>query len=205
LFPQSDILIDAEDLSGWKAEIQKVDGLESPVIERIQTVAQHVAAAAEGKGWTALLARWLNRTHSGELASFLVPIEQSLIHLRQAVRAGNVQDILPLLAQIIGCGSGLTPSGDDVIIGLLLMLSTMIGRDSLLFNTQYALRNTPSTTRLSTNLMSAASQGQADERLITALNGILTGDLPEAECAARLLAYGSSSGADSLLGMTLVV
>jgi hypothetical protein len=204
LFPKADILVDAENLPGWQAEL-RVESLELPMIERLRAVAQHVVVVAEGKGWTALLARWLNPDHPAELASFLVPIEQSLIHLRRALKAGNIQEISSLLTKITGRGSGLTPSGDDVIIGLLLMLSVVTGEDSVLFNTQYAIRNTSSTTRLSIALISAAAQGQADERLITALDGILTGNLPEIDCAELLLAYGSSSGGDTLLGMTLVV
>ncbi len=47
---------------------------------------------------------------------------------------------------------------------------------------------------LSANLNACAAEGQTDERLIAALDGILTGQ-PEAEdCAALLLAWGDSSG-----------
>ena len=59
------------------------------------------------------------------------------------------------------------------------------------------------TTWLAAALIECAAEGQADERLITALDGIITGDLPPEECTRRLLAYGSSSGGDAWLGIGL--
>ena len=54
-------------------------------------------------------------------------------------------------------------------------------------------------------MIACALEGQADERLISALDGILRGSLNARECAKRLTDYGSSSGGDTLLGMAMAI
>jgi hypothetical protein len=61
------------------------------------------------------------------------------------------------------------------------------------------------TTTLSANLIECATLGQADERLISALDSLLSGQPGTDICAANLLAWGNSSGCDALLGMALAV
>ena len=46
------------------------------------------------------------------------------------------------------------------------------------------------TTLLSANLIACASQGQADERLISALDGMLTGNPAPEQCAAVYPSWG---------------
>jgi hypothetical protein len=61
------------------------------------------------------------------------------------------------------------------------------------------------TTTISYNLLECASEGQADERLVKALDGLFTGQFCPDECAAQLLTWGSSSGCDALVGMALAI
>ena len=61
------------------------------------------------------------------------------------------------------------------------------------------------TTTLSANLIECACQGQADERLLLALDGILCAASPPSACAAALSAWGNTSGRDALVGMALVI
>jgi hypothetical protein len=58
---------------------------------------------------------------------------------------------------------------------------------------------------LSANLIECAASGKADERLIDALDGIMTGSPGPEECATLLLSWGNSSGGDSLAGMALAL
>jgi hypothetical protein len=60
------------------------------------------------------------------------------------------------------------------------------------------------TTTVSANLIDCAARGQADERLIRALDGIETGELSALECAHALGSWGNTSGLDALIGMGLV-
>ncbi|RPI30816.1 MAG: DUF2877 domain-containing protein, partial [Chloroflexota bacterium] len=57
------------------------------------------------------------------------------------------------------------------------------------------------TTTLSANLIEWAAKAQADERLILALDGALTGAPDPTACIDYLAGYGSSSGRDVLAGL----
>ncbi len=61
------------------------------------------------------------------------------------------------------------------------------------------------TTTLSANLIECASLGQADERLLLALDGIMTPNPDPPTCAAALAAWGNTSGHDALVGMALCI
>jgi hypothetical protein len=133
-----------------------------------------------------------------------------LLALRAALAQGDLRVALPLAERLLGYGRGLTPSGDDVIMGLLLALNrwsralpALAGLTA--FNRQVVQSAYSVTTTISANLIEAASVSSADERLLTAVDGLFSGD-PDAEgCAAALLALGSSSGVDALVGMALVL
>jgi hypothetical protein len=123
---------------------------------------------------------------------------------------GQVSEAASALQAFLGAGPGLTPSGDDLVIGLLLALNRWgdwlaggfdIPKLSRL--TSQAARQ--KTTGLSADLITCAGNGIADERLIAALDGLMTGDPSLTACAEMLLAWGASSGVDSLLGMGLAI
>lgn len=130
--------------------------------------------------------------------------------LQQALREGQLAAISDCLESILGLGAGLTPSGDDLTAGMLLALTRWghILAPNLDINAlaqdvvQRAYRKT---TTLSANLIECASHGQANERLILALDGILSG-LPDAPtCADYLAGWGHTSGLDTLAGMALTL
>jgi hypothetical protein len=110
--------------------------------------------------------------------------------------------------RVMGLGSGLTPSGDDLIAGFLLAASRYkevvfpnLNRPS--FYASILEIAYQKTSLLSANLIECASQGQADERLVHALDGIMAGSIDPATSAQYLLGWGNSSGGDAFLGMAL--
>jgi hypothetical protein len=122
------------------------------------------------------------------------PIELRLDQLEEGLQA------------LLGQGSGLTPAGDDIILGCLLTLKRWGGRllpglDIQGLSQELVRVAFSRTTLLSANLIACAAEGQADERLIAALDGILTGQLETEDCAVLLLAWGDSSGCAALDGM----
>jgi hypothetical protein len=111
----------------------------------------------------------------------------------------------PLSCQRLGAGPGLTPFGDDTLLGALLALGRWGGRLTPSLNladlsgdllAQAAQR----TTRLSVNLLACAAEGLADERLTLALDGLVCGLRRPQECAALLRAWGATSGSGVLEG-----
>ena len=61
------------------------------------------------------------------------------------------------------------------------------------------------TTTISANLIECAADGQADERLMKVVDGIVTGTPSIDECVNCILDWGNSSGIDALAGMAVAV
>lgn len=120
----------------------------------------------------------------------------------------NTNGLLEFFDRFIGRGKGLTPSGDDLIQGFLLAASRWPGLLTLDFDfpalsgglIEEAYRRT---TRLSAGLIECATKGQADERLIRAVDGIATGEISQSLSATELACWGNHSGSDALTGMGL--
>jgi hypothetical protein len=110
-----------------------------------------------------------------------------------------------LLIRMLGAGPGLTPSGDDFVIGYLLAVnrwepSLFPGWNPGSFNQQVVAAAYQRTTTLCANLIECAARGLADLRLINALDWLVAGDQPGLEAIDQLLTWGSSSGADVFAG-----
>jgi len=138
------------------------------------------------------------------------PVYPLVKRLQQALREGQLAAIADRLETILGLGAGLTPSGDDLTAGILLALTRWghILAPDIKIKTlaedvvQRAYRKT---TTLAANLIECASQGQANERLILALDGILSGHADAPTCADYLAGWGHTSGQDALAGMALAM
>lgn len=202
-------VIDTNGAERWRAGLLN-PALPEPgtVLSRLRVIARRLAAEKQGAGLSGLLNGLLKLPESGEPANR----EQlsNLQSVRDALGAGNATQAAPLLEALLGCGSGLTPSGDDLILGLLLALSHCrgwFGADETIeqLSSRMVTLAGQKTTTLSANLIAMAVLGQADERLVAALAGVLTGRPEPAAVAAGLASWGNSSGADALVGMTVVL
>jgi hypothetical protein len=135
---------------------------------------------------------------------------QSVQRLRHGLQVGNAESVARELTGFLGLGSGLTPSGDDLITGLLLALNRWelqgwgAARRSKL-NEAVTRAAYACTSTFSANLIECAAAGGADERLLHAIDHLWTGYPSRAEALARLLDWGASSGADALVGMAIVL
>jgi len=111
------------------------------------------------------------------------------------------------LAGIVGCGPGLTPAGDDVLVGILAVLSSALAGDAGA-EAARAMRRAveglaPRTTALSGHMLRQAARGllgRMPHDLVGALAGGLAGD--ELDWALRsIAATGATSGADVCMGV----
>jgi len=112
------------------------------------------------------------------------------------------------LAPFLGRGPGLTPSGDDLVLGFLLALNrwqSLFPADfpRAAVSDQLARLARQKTTSLSASLIECAALGLADERLIEALDGLVTGSPGIEACAERFNQWGSTSGASVFQGIRL--
>lgn len=130
--------------------------------------------------------------------------------LRSALAQRQLTAIVSGLAGFFGLGSGLTPSGDDLVLGFVLALQrwghALAPELEFVELTRHLLPLAyQKTTTLSANLLECTSLGQADERLLLALDGIMTANPDPPTCAAALAAWGNTSGHDALVGMALYI
>ncbi len=182
-----------------------------PVAEQLDNLrffATQVAFAKNGQGFSALLPPLLG------LPTATAPGDDSLLTtlpgLRQALKNADLPASAETVGKLLGMGSGLTPSGDDVVVGLLLALNRWRpalwpGGDLERLNALVVEAAYRATTTLSANLIECAAQGESDERLVMTLDSVVTGHPPAGECVPLLLGWGNSSGADALVGMALAL
>jgi hypothetical protein len=208
VFPLAEILVDVSQAEVWQAPLPPRVFL--PALQRTEFLL-NVARQA--------LARQLGSQISAALPILLgiesAPGEEnsSLPYLRriQALLADRqVAAIVAELEALLGLGSGLTPSGDDLVAGLLLTLRRWghilaPGLDAQSIGEALLPTAYRKTTTLAANLIECAMQGQANERLILALDGMMTGQPDSQTCAHYLASWGNTSGLDALVGMALIL
>ncbi len=127
--------------------------------------------------------------------------------LNSATRAFDVAAAGDAMSALVGLGEGVTPAGDDYLVGYFAGLWTCAGRDVARVAFLAALRERLMRSALPTGAVSrvyleASFDGEVSERLFDVADAIATGSLDAAlrRAAARALAVGHSSGACGLLG-----
>jgi uncharacterized protein DUF2877 len=131
---------------------------------------------------------------------------RELIH---ATRRYDLTDTSAIQA-LIGLGSGLTPSGDDLIVGYLAGLWCIVGSGSeraqfisSLGKTIIALSS--KTNDISRTYLYHAARGQVSSRLADLAEGICRGENPEGlgEIAEAAMRVGHTSGMDAVTGLLI--
>jgi hypothetical protein len=123
--------------------------------------------------------------------------------LTLALEAGDRSGAAAAAARLIGLGPGLTPSGDDALVGIEAALHAL-ARPSAGFLALALGDAEARTTDLAATLLRHAAAGEFAERLHTLL-AVLLGSDDESVPAAieRAVAWGATSGIDCLLGVLI--
>lgn len=153
------------------------------------------------------------------LPSLLKPIKeravvdatlQHLLEIRTSLQIFDTEKFLNHTKAITGYGRGLTPSGDDLICGILFVLNRWsfmnipanwvkeIGQELFTFAKGR-------TTSASVSLIYCAIQGSADYRIQQLSDALINEEIPYQQQAMQLARWGSSSGADIFTGILIVV
>jgi len=121
---------------------------------------------------------------------------------RWAFGAEDLASILGEAVELIGLGPGLTPSGDDYLVGLLAGLDATDHRARPALATAIAYAAPTRTTAIGSALLAHAVRGSYAERLHDVLTAIGAGDVGAiSRSVDRAMAYGATSGADTLAGL----
>jgi hypothetical protein len=128
--------------------------------------------------------------------------------LAEGCAGGSLTKVITAAEQLMGLGPGLTPSGDDMLSGVLVALRRL-GRASGVSRAVWladwlaatvAFDARTRTTPISATLLHCAAQGQACADALAVLRGI-AGHQPLAPAVHRLLRLGHTSGADLAWGL----
>jgi hypothetical protein len=184
-----------------------------PVSERLASLrhlAQTIVSRKESPGLGTLLPSLLGLPVAGCVPRDQESVLSSILLLRQTLREGNLSHAADIISGLLGMGRGLTPSGDDCVVGLLLLLNrwqnaVWPGGDLRQLNLRVVEAAYQITTTLSANLIECAAGGGSDERLVNVADGLLIGNPGESECISYVLEWGDSSGVDALVGMAVAL
>jgi hypothetical protein len=209
--PSSGVEVDFSQASAWEAPPPPATFLSaSDRLRSLQKVAGLILAQGKDPGLYLVLKALLG-LEDGGVAPLPVQFERlDCLHLLELLRSDDLEAAQSGLTPFLGAGVGLTPSGDDLVLGLLLayqrwgsVLLPLFDLEALKDHLQRVAAQ--KTTLLSVNLIACAALGQADERLVEGLDGIITGNSPAEKCALSLSAWGNTSGCDALVGMALAI
>jgi len=137
----------------------------------------------------------------GDAAACVAALAEACRALDAVAAVGHVQ-------RLVGWGEGLTPAGDDVLLGVLAGLDTAAFDDAGRADFRRALRDaiaaqTGRTTLISACQLRLAAGGHHAEPLLRMRDALLSDDDPERVDAAiaHALAIGATSGAAALAGL----
>ena len=118
-------------------------------------------------------------------------------------RAGRNASISGPVAALLGAGRGLTPSGDDCIVGVLVALCALGERRVGALVADTVARHAPQrTSRLSAAHLDAACAGEAIEPVHAAIEAI-AGNAPPGPVLDAIEGFGHGSGFDAFAGVLL--
>ncbi|MCK4423338.1 MAG: DUF2877 domain-containing protein [Candidatus Omnitrophica bacterium] len=134
---------------------------------------------------------------------------QSLSGLVKGIRARDFEVIEKTVSGLIGLGVGLTPSGDDVLLGIISGMSCLghYSKESdyiLKISDLISCRAKDKTTMVSQSYLQCAARGEFSEALADMLKAVLYSKGTEVSSSAlKVIAVGSSSGQEIVLGVLL--
>jgi hypothetical protein len=190
---ESDLALDLSRAKVWRSELNAVD-LDRPAV----AIAWQVA-------WRAL-----ERPRQLDRDPLLRTVHERGLALAAASCALDLDRAIAAVRALIGCGPGLTPAGDDLIVGLLAGLGCSRGEDPARCPFLRALgaavaSATAATGEISQACLRQAILGNFAEPLATLAAAIADGPPPAEveEAAGRALSVGHTSGGDGVLGLLL--
>ncbi|SDK23641.1 DUF2877 domain-containing protein [Streptomyces indicus] len=137
-----------------------------------------------------------------ELTPDIAPLAARLTERARQDVSGSDRTLYDAAGALLGRGPGLTPSGDDILCGLLLAANSTLPRPrwfpALLTATALAHRRT---TLVSASLLTHAAAGHCIPEVAALLHAAASsGEIPTTHLAA-LLSVGHTSGSDLLHGL----
>jgi hypothetical protein len=212
LLPESEACISFRGNEVWEPAPPSITFLDAYVrYQKLAVCAGEVLSQKSGLGLSPLLSILFEIPNDHAVPSQFGAIKwPDVLQLRDYIYHKEAAPLARLLSGFLGSGSGLTPSADDLIMGILLSLNRWQNPlwpadDLRVLNRQIVEAAYQKTTLISANLIECAALGLADERLIDALDFMMTGEACDRQVISRLLEWGNSSGVDVFAGMAVTL
>ena len=212
IFPDADLEVCTQYAQVWRSQKPAIPPL--PAAERqrrLEDTSKRVMHRMNRGGLSSLLPNLIEAPNKYPISTQdLTQIEAKILEIQREMNAFNRLPNAENLSGLLGYGGGLTPSGDDFVIGFLLALNRWkeaISPTSNLkmLNQWLSAKAYEKTTTLSANLIECATFGLADERLINALDYLMAGNAQDSQSIEDLLSWGNSSGSDAYIGFVAAV
>ncbi len=212
------IVIDLAGSKNWNPALVCLQPVKLSRVGRLIWVAMSIAQASENKGGLRTLLPNLDdlflqgartKTRGGGAASF---IYDRLANFARALCSGSEAEIKRSTLPIIGLGDGLTPSCDDLLVGVLGLMYCLKYSSSHKSFSEKAIssigealeQSKTKTNPISTHFLLEAVRGRFTERVKELLEAIFSDDDKRVETAVgRVLKYGATSGSDLICGIKI--
>ncbi len=200
----TELSVDAIPITSFGTENEpKQHKVTSSLQTRLRPILDLLQAGEEGLGLSVLVTGGASNVY----ATFIAPRLKALF---AAVGATDGQAVA-LAGQSAGCGIGLTPSSDDLLIGYFLTVR-LLSRANRMQDVRALLPRMAAAAAEKTNRISGAflinsGDGLASVHMLTLLEAIFTGAPAQQVriAAERVAAFGSTSGRDTLTGVVLAI
>lgn len=194
-----DIVLDGA--TAWDPVLRRIDRTAHDALDgHLQALTDLIAGEAPAGG--------LARVSVERAGVVLTPLERSaslaLTNLSTGLRGADRSLVARGAHTLAGLGPGLTPSGDDVLVGCLLALAALPDVDGMSVREAIASSARHRTTHISTAYLDVAARGEGSEAWHHLVAAMSTSDAARVVGTARqVLAVGETSGSDMLGGFVL--
>ena len=205
-FDSSPLIIDLRGAPVWKCRVQELNmDMSPPSAQAAWSTIWELLNQEQRLRRTDIIADDLFQKDTGSPLTrrMSAPVTQLIASTEQF----DVETSVQATQKIIGLGPGVTPSGDDILIGFLAGLWSLAGEDRQLLSFlrlfgDALMQLAAQTSEISRTYLYHATQGQFSSSLSNLAESIVTGSAVEqpAQIAMRV---GHSSGLDSVTGLLL--
>ncbi len=135
---------------------------------------------------------------------------QLIREMYEALYGTNFHRFQLAAGNLIGLGTGLTPSGDDFLSGMALAIARyspvlpILSKYKFWFDALIPIFK-EKTTLLSSELFKVSLLGSADERIIGAFDSVMQSNMEKDDVILPISNWGSSSGFDMIAGFYLLM
>ncbi|MGW8226804.1 MAG: DUF2877 domain-containing protein, partial [Anaerolineales bacterium] len=206
-FPEANLVINTQNLASWQPKAPQLPVLSGSERQKyLLAGSRAITSTGQHAGLSVLLPLLIQMPGAAQTVIEQFPSWYKIIF--KLAQAGAGIESPDALINLLGAGQGLTPSGDDFVMGFLLAFNRWqhilpTPRDPGYFNRQIISAAYKKTTTLSANLIECAALGLADLRLINALDWLVSGGEPGEQAIDELLTWGHSSGRDAFVGFAV--